>query len=370
MKRVSVLFVLVGLAVFFITIPAGAVEFKVSGQINRMIVWADNGEESDTFHADNDNSSTRFRFKGSEEVTDGIKVGVVWETQFESNTSSKLDTRSNPNGLARDDNSSTFSERKLEAYFDTFFGKVSIGQGDGAANGTSEVDLSGTSVIMYSGVNDTGGDFEFVREAIDPATGNQTRLIAIDKTRNNFDGLSRNDRFRYDTPKFGPLTLSASITNGNALEGAARISQEFDGFGKIAAAVGYVDTVRRESGGTPLDYVQIGASASILHTSGLNLTVAWGRRDPDAAGTEEPENIYGKLGFKKGIHAVAVEYGITEDLDQKHDESENYGLAYVLKPWKGVELYAAYREFSLDRRGVNDIEDISQAMIGTRVKFW
>ena len=36
-----------------------AVEVKLSGQINRAIMWANNGNESELFHVDNDNSSTR-----------------------------------------------------------------------------------------------------------------------------------------------------------------------------------------------------------------------------------------------------------------------------------------------------------------------
>lgn len=67
------------------------------------------------------------------------------------------------------------------------FGKISIGQGDGAANGTSEADLSGTSVIMYSGVNDTAGSLTF-RDSSGAKIPGDTD---IGDTRNNFDGLSR-----------------------------------------------------------------------------------------------------------------------------------------------------------------------------------
>jgi hypothetical protein len=45
-------------------IPTRAFEVKLAGQVNQMIMWADNGKQSDFFVADNDNSSTRFRFTG------------------------------------------------------------------------------------------------------------------------------------------------------------------------------------------------------------------------------------------------------------------------------------------------------------------
>lgn len=348
---------IIGLTVFMFGIgSAYAVTVKLSGQINRALMWADNGNNSELFHVDNDNSSTRFRLTGMEEFGKNLKVGVVWETQFESNTSSGVDIGQ------RSDGSSSFTERKLEIWFDTKFGKLWIGQGDGAANGSSEVDLSGTSVIMYSGVNDTAGGLTFRNSA--GAVGPR-----IGQTRSNFDGLSRNDRLRYDTPTFGGFTLSASATNGDAWELAGRWAQEFDSAGKFTAAIGYVDSSLR----TDPSFQQIGGSVSWLHSSGINLTLVGGSRDYDtsvgsANSGRDSMNYYAKIGYTRGMHAVAVEYGQTEDLNQDGDESDNWGLAYVIKPWKGVEMYSAYRSYSLDRAGA-DYDDIDQLIVGTRVKF-
>lgn len=337
--------------------PVQAVEVKLTGQINRAIMWADDGNDDDVFHVDNDNSSTRFRLTGSEQVSDFVKVGVVWESQFESNSSSSVQINQNSDGSA------TFSERKLEGYFIVPFGKISIGQGDGAANGSSEVDLSGTSVIMYAGVNDTAGSLVF-RDNNGNAIITGTQETEIGNTRSNFDGLSRNDRLRYDTPKFAGVILSGSATNGDAWELAVRYSGEFDGLGKISAAVGYVDTTDRGS----TEFTQLGGSVSWLHGTGINLTVSYGMRDVDGADTD-PVNYYGKVGYKFGVHAVAVEYGMTEDLAQKNDESTNYGAAYVVKPWEGVEFYGTVRIYELERDSVSNIEDINQVMAGTRIKF-
>jgi len=232
-----------------------------------------------------------------------------------------------------------------------------MGQGDGAANGTSEMDLSGTSVIMYSGVADTGSSFQF-------RDNDDTPIDTIGDTRSNFDGLSRNDRLRYDTPSFGGFTLSVSSTNGDAYELAARYSRDYEELGKVAAAFGYADSADRNDP----EYTQVGGSLSYLHTSGLNITVAYGSRDIDDA-DRDPVNYYGKLGYKFGIHALAVEYGITTDLVQDEDQSSNYGIAYVVKPWNPVEFYGTYRSYMLDRDDVSDIEDVNIVMIGTRVKF-
>ena len=331
--------------------PVQALEVKLSGQVNRAVMWADNGKDTSILNVDNDNSSTRWRLTGSEAVNDSVTVGVVWENEFQSNDSSKVDVGQDNDG------NSEFNDRKLEAYFAMPFGKFSIGQGDGAANGTSEEDLSGTTVIMYSGVNDTAGSINFRDK-------NDTPIATVGSTRSNFDGLSRNDRLRYDTPSFGGATLSASFTNGDAYELAARYAADFDGLGKITTAIGYADSNDRSNP----EYTQIGGSVSWLHTSGVNLTVSSGARDIDNT-NRDPVNYYGKLGYKFDIHAIAVEYGMTEDLSQNKDKSKNYGLAYVIKPWNGVEFYGTYRSYKLDRDDTSNIEDIHQVMMGTRVKF-
>jgi predicted porin len=333
---------------------AQALEVKLSGQINRAMMWADNGNNDELFHVDNDNSSTRFRLVGSEKVSDRIEVGVVWESQFESNSSSSVDIGQDGDGA------SSFTERKLEAWFgNQSAGKLWIGQGDGAANGTSEVDLSGTSVIIYSGVNDTAGSINF-------RDSNDTVITTIGSTRSNFDGLSRNDRLRYDSPSFFGTTVSASITNGDAWELAGRWAGEFQGLGKIAAAVGLVD-----NGDRGTDFQQLGGSVSWLAPFGLNLTFAGGIREWSEGSRDGDDslNLYTKVGYKWDIHAVAGEFGQTNDLAADGDESRNVGAAYVITPWSGVDFYATIRTYELERDGVDNIEDIGQIMVGTRVKF-
>jgi predicted porin len=205
-----------------------------------------------------------------------------------------------------------------------------------------------------------------VKLVTDP--GPPVKTLTVGNTRSNFDGLSRNDRLRYDTPKFGGLNLSGSATNGDAYEVAARYSQEFGGFGKLAGAAGYVDTKDRDTSDSPpkTRFKQIGASLSWLHPSGINLTGAWGNKDPQVSGSVDSDNAYIKLGYKTDIHAFSVEWGQTDDLNAKGDESSNVGAAYVITPWKGVEFYAMGRLYELDRSSGPSIEDITVIMAGTR----
>jgi hypothetical protein len=350
----SILITFVSLvAVLLYFSPACAVEAKLSGQVNQLIMWADNGVDNDIFIGDNDNSSTRLRFTGSQEFN-GVTAGIRIEFDAERNRSSTFDIPNTGDGTFR------LLDRWFDATFAGTFGKVSLGKGSGAADGTAEVDLSGTTVITYSGVNDTAGGFTFINRTTDLPSG-----TTVGDTRSNFDGLGRNSRLRYDTPKFAGFSFAGSFTNGNAMEVSGWYTVEFDNFGKLAAAVAYVDT--NDRGAT--EFTQWDGSVSWLAPFGLNVTLSVGQRDSDAAGSVKADNGYVKVGWKFGsIHAASVEYGLTKDLDLRNDKSKNYGLAYVIKPWKSVEFYAAARLYELDRSGAS-LDDISQIMAGTRIKF-
>jgi predicted porin len=82
MYRSSFIALISIVAVLVLLPSAQAVDFKISGQINRGILWGDNGNDSDLKFVDNDNSSTRFRFTGSNDFEKNFSVGIVWENQM------------------------------------------------------------------------------------------------------------------------------------------------------------------------------------------------------------------------------------------------------------------------------------------------
>ncbi|MGW8303910.1 MAG: porin, partial [Desulfobacterales bacterium] len=151
--------------IILLILPAAqAVDFKISGQINRAVLWGDNGNDSDVKFVDNDNSSTRFRFTGSNKFDEVWTAGIVWEVEMQSNPSS--DTNGGAGIIDIGDNGDsanvTFTERKMEFYVEhKDWGRMILGQGDTASNGTAEVDLSGTDVVTYSSISDMAGGFSF-----------------------------------------------------------------------------------------------------------------------------------------------------------------------------------------------------------------
>jgi len=351
-KKVQTGFVLLTLiaAVMFAVSPANAVDFAISGQINRAALYADDGKTAKWFFVDNDNSSTRFRFTGSNDFDYDLSVGIVWEVEMQSNASNEMDM-----DLNGDVGDIHFNERKMEFWVGSPWGKVWLGQGDTASNGTSEVDLSGTDLAAYSSVGDVGGGFVFQDKGV--YTG-----ITVGGSRSNFDGLSRKDRIRYDTPKLWGFYGSASTGNSSIWDAALRYSGDF-GWAKFAAAGAWSDYGTSSSTNDNI----LSSSASILFDFGLNFTASYAYRKQD---NKDPYNIFGKVGYKfLEKHAVSVQYSRTENLSAKDDKGDTFGVGYVFSPWKSVEFYATYYLYMLDRDAASDPDDINVGMIGGRVKF-
>ena len=338
------------------------IKLTVSGQVNRAVSFVDAGQESQVLNVDNDNSSTRVRWVGTGRLNDDITAGALVEVQFESNSSAVADV--DQDGELGPNN---FSERHLTFWLDSErFGRIWAGQGDTASNGTSEVDLSGTAVVAYSGIADSAGGVSFFNSA----TGARIVGTTIGATWNQFDGLSRRDRVRYDTPKFHGLQASSSFSQGDMWDVALRYSADFEAIDtKVAAAIAYADTAQR------FDFEQVNGSFSALHDSGVNLTVAAGGRDLDARdGEDDPMSWYVKLGYQRqffdlGKTALAVDFGAADDVQLVGDEFETWGLAGVQNFDRiATELYLLYRNHDLDRPET-PTDDIDVVFAGGRVKF-
>ncbi len=343
-------------------VSSGSDRFSLtlSGQVNRGVLYVDDGNQSEIIHVDNDNASTRFRLIGSGSVNEEITIGSQIEVQFESQSTADIKIDDPDGGTTN-----SFTERKLELYFDhTRFGRLWLGQGDTASNGTSEVDLSGTAVIAYSGIADMAGGIEFQDAG---AAG-----PAINEVFSNFDGLSRDDRLRYDTPKLGGLQLSASHADSRKADVALRFSGDIGGGLKLAAAVAYAVNGDVDS--------QINGSISLRHDSGFNVAGAAGVQDLQVGATNparDPFFWYAKLGYVWsggiGDTAFAIDYTqadeVQDDLAATGDEFRAYGAFVVQKIDRvGTDLYLGVRNHELDRVGSN-YDDVLAVLAGALVKF-
>lgn len=336
---------------------AHALEAKISGQVNRAIFHVDDGIDSETLFVDNNNSSTRFRFTGSEDIGPGLKGGIVWEVEYKSNDAGAITII--PGGTNfKSVNNPTFNERKVELYFQGPFGQVTLGQGDGAVNGGTEVDLSGTSVVSFAGITFIGAAISFRQTGggVGPTVGSQL---------SNQDFESRYDRVRYDSPALGPVKIAVSQGTSGGLdvtELGVQFNQNLGAGGKLSLALGFSTKEVTLTN----DQETTGGSISWLHPMGWNVTVAHSNVENDVS--RDSDFNYVKLGYKTGKHAVSVDYAQGDDQTLPGDKGQHKGVQYVYSASKAVELYGGFRTLSLDRT-VGTFQDIDSLMVGSRIKF-
>ena len=345
------------------------VSLSVSGQVNRMLLHASDGRDSRVFHADNDQSSTRVRFKGKAKLDDEWSAGATFEAELESNSSGSVTIDDN---IEKD---VSLKERKLELFFKSKrLGKLSLGQGNTASDGSVEEDLSGTGVITSAGFGGTGYSLTFVnsdsatREAAENSKG---EAFAVGDLFSNYDGLSRKDRVRYDTPGFGGVKFSTSFLGGKwtgdsvdsgAWDAALRYGREFDGV-EVAAAVA---TWKKDT-----DTEGRGGSVSVLAPSGTSLSLSYSAQDEKG---QDSTFQYAKLGqifdaTSAGKTAVSIGYGRTEDQGGTGNEGTYYDLAAVQKIKNlGAELYAVWGVYKAEIVD-QPTEDITIFGTGARIKF-
>lgn len=362
---------------------AAAIDAEFSGHVNRAIMFFDDGESSETAFVDNESSNSRVRFRGTGDLAPGITAGVYGEWEFVSNNSSAVSIDD-----VGDGGEFSVNERHMDTFIQGDFGQLSLGQGNGAANGIAEIDLSGTMMANYSSPTDIGGSIGFVDGdsplQVDGAGnvgfGIGGEQVVLSDTASNFDFESRYDRVRYDTPSFAGLSFAVATGNGSGGDDttdlAARYSAELVNGAQFAGGLGY--STRSEGNETNPQGEKIGAvetfggSASLLLANGLNFTVNYTNRQDDAS--LDADTIWGKVGFKTGMHAVSVDVGQTSDLLAGgifDSESQWYGAGYTYTPTSWAELYAGIKQHSLDISvaNVQDPDDITIGTVGTRLKF-
>ena len=157
---------------------AQAVEFSVSGHVNRAIMGVDGGGakdkddkyDGDVEHKDANSSQTRFRFTGSEELENGMTAGVNLEY----------------GGVG------PLNTRHANVYLSTAGGKISVGHTSAAADGMAHARLGGPSWL--------GG------------VTNWCSYVSSGPACPSNDG-GRHPVLRYDTPAIGPASIAVSTGN-------------------------------------------------------------------------------------------------------------------------------------------------------------
>jgi hypothetical protein len=328
----------------------------VKGFVNKALFIVDDGKETDPYFVDNDNAESRVSFVGTLAATDDLTIGTNIELTIAPNKSGDISQ------INRDQNN-IFDQRKVEASLDSKrFGKFTFGKGDTASFNTGASDLSGTTVIAYATISDSAGGMLFREE-----NGGALTDINIVSAFSNWDGLNRQSRLRYDSPRFYGISLSGSVMSEDRYDAAFRWGGKGNGFKAVSS--GAISDPRVSGDGLNYD-----GSISVLHdNTGLNATFAAGMRERDKQ--SNPYNLYGKLGWRTKFFAIgetafAVDYTRSMYLPTADDEGHSYALAAVQQfDEYGTELFAMYRRHSLDRDAAPNVDDLDVVAIGARVRF-
>lgn len=334
------------------------VQVQLYGHINRAVLGADNGDVTEAYFVDNDNSQTRVGINASTNLSEKSTVGGKLEYGVKSNASTDVNQLKTNNASSVD-----WNLRHADIYYSSkSAGKFSLGKGSAATDGIAEIDLSGTSVATYSDLSGMAGGILFY----DDATGTLSE-VQVKNVFANMDG-GREDRFRYDTPGFNGFTFSGSFISGEAYDAAIRYNRKY-GDTKVAAGLGWL-----KAGDTRSYDYQVSGSFSMLMGSGLNVTLAAGLREMDESSRDEGNFYYAKLGYQAalcelGITSIAVDFGMNENIQEDGDEAFSWSIGAVQAiPTWGTEFYLAFRQYDLDRTGT-DYDAVNAILGGARVKF-
>jgi hypothetical protein len=373
------------------------VKVAITGQVSRVVAVVDDGNTTNIHHGSNQFSGNRVRFIGTAKAWESLTIGTRIEFQFNNRTSN-----ASGNFLVKDEKTFAVKARDEDTgdgtgidarYQDITFagkwGKVYVGKGDSASNGTSEVDLSGTILASNPSVADLGfgGSHFIVANPTFTAPGEGSMPVDVPPDPNlqskemrvlgprastvftSFDGLSRTQRVRYDTPSFGGFKVSVGLNQGPRGDAALRYSGSFGGT-KVSAAIAWFNTPGKSEVGN-----QFSGSGSILHSSGLNATVAGGTQERSGDGDSDASMMYFKLGYKAKIFGAGstnfyVNYQNTNDLATQGDDATywGFGVVQLLKDY-ATELFAAFSIADFDDSKSNTYENLTTGLVGARVKF-
>ena len=330
---------------------------KISGQINRQVAYAEDGNNDKFYHTDSDNSPSRINIEAQGKVSEDLTVGARVETGYQDNRPLEVNQNNENSGF-------DFTSRWIEAYIASQrFGKLGVGKGFASSFYFQETDLSGTQVVSLLSPGNLFGGLLFYSNDTDDYTDIRVADVFVD-----LENLSIVNRVRYDSPQFYGFQLSGSSGSNQRHDVTLRWKNEIGSF-KFSGATAY----QRNSFGGLLDWRVDGALSTLHKPSGLSLTA--GAFQGKANSDNRHLHGYGvKAGWRKkffdfGETALSIDYVENDDASSSDEEGKTYSAFVVqdIERW-GMQVYGGYRYYDLDRQGL-DTKSIHVPVIGTRKMF-
>jgi len=356
-----------------LTFAANAVDVKMYGTVNKALMGYSDGTTTDMTVVDNNNESTRIGFGGEQMLDNGLTASVLLEMEHASNKSNTQSQNTAAGQSSTPTNTSaSLTERIARVGLAGEYGAVFIGQQDVASDDAYSHDLAAANSVLNANVASFGGGLTFRNSAGAVVAVGGTNLTPNVFALGNDGSLAATDSIRFNTATINGFNASLSASQGGNMDAAIRYAGAFGDFAiDTALAHSFVNdqatTATNEQTGITT------ASISAKHNSGLAGTFAYvtNHLDNKAAGVEEAEGMYGKVGYAWDAYGVAAEYGKFKNpvAAATDHEMDVYGVGAEYNLGNGVTAGALYRNFSADVTGVSNIEDIDVYTVSMRVKF-
>jgi len=352
------------------------VSLQISGQVNQSLVIWDDGEDSDAYVASNSASASRFRFKGGAKINSDWSAGYYIEIGLA--TARTLGISNDP--AVGDDGGAVFRIRQSNMYVKSkTLGKLTWGQ---ASPGTDDLafsaDVSGLAGSFQPDFHSQFG-FQF-RTAAGALSG--IRVRDLGGSLNGalfFDGTTRQNVVRYDTPTIAGFVLTASWGEDDFWDVALRTTQKLGDL-TVKVGIGYNEFGGNDTSAANGEEQSFTANAGIIHNpTGIFVHAAYrgftydggtnGRLDSDGyhikAGIKQRWNSLGKTAIYGGYTQIDDGGALTVN------SSEISRISVGFQQWidaAALELYAVYDHVEGENNGV-EFQDIDTVTIGGRIKF-
>jgi len=383
------------------------VSVQLYGQVNRALMYWDDGVDEDVYVVDNDMSSSRIGLTGTGQLKPGYIAGFRAEWNIQEADVSAV------NQIEHDTNDSgqpvAWDIRQAHVYLESDrLGRVSLGQLSQATDGIVEINLGGSSGKLADGLWGAGfsvrdaapaDDLDADADATPPVFANVTWGDLLF----NEDG-GRTNSIRYDTPSIFGFILSASWGEDDSYDVALRYSKEWNSI-RFAAGIGYrVDEADSKAldadpanDDDAVDKESLLGSASIMHVpTGLFAHVQAGNTDyefndsatfPDGerefwyvqAGISKnwfgygATTIYGDYGENELSNIAGLGYRIegTSRIEDADTTQWGFGINQAFDS-AATDIYLHYVHYELDHltaETATPTEDFDAVVGGMRVKF-
>ena len=303
------------------------VKLTLYGQVTRQFGFVGDGESVTFKQGDNGNTGTRMGIVGAGKVNNDISLKTIVEYSVSPGTSGGGTQFVNQGG------STGFSVRKLDVILSSKkFGSVWMGRGESVTDGTSEIDLGGMASARLGGSSTYPVNRFVMMDKNSSLVPQAVRTVGT--FFNSYDGASRQNRIRYDTPTFFGFQAGVETIDKHNVAAAVKYKGKIAGT-ELAGGIGYCHTKGTSGSGDSACFANSAASGTVDGIDQLNGSISfklpfglgagfsggtqWQNRTPAGASTNEnPFNINPSIFYTTKL----TELGSTT-IDYAFDYAEN-----------------------------------------------